>query len=233
MAGRAGLTTCSGLSDYLKWVARRPASKDDAAGADDADGWSWQVTSDPPKRGRERPRGVALGRLRRRCQARLDALGLDLPVPFTIEAFCEDLGRRLGRQIVLCPVDTYTGSCGLWVATDTTDYFFYEGTTTPLHKEVIVGHEAGHLVFGHSSADVMPEELAGLLGLDVALVRHVLGRTSYSTEEEQEAEVFGTVLLEQAVRAAAPARHPASPEDAEVLHRVQAALTGLNDPHGR
>lgn len=61
--------------------------------------------------------------LRERCQAKLKGLGLDLPVPFTIEAFCEALAAHLGRQIVLCPVDTRTGPSGLWVATATTDYF--------------------------------------------------------------------------------------------------------------
>jgi hypothetical protein len=182
------------------------------------------VNTDRAAPGKERARGVALRRLRRRCEAKLQEIDLNLPVPFTIEGFCQRLGARLGRRIVLCPVDTRTGPCGLWVATDTTDYFLYEQATTPLHKEVIVGHEAGHLVFGHHSAEVMHEELAGLLGLNVALVRTVLGRTRYSSQEEQEAEVFSTVLLERAVRAVSPGRQPADPQDVAVLDRVRSAL---------
>jgi hypothetical protein len=177
---------------------------------------------------RERPRGVALGRLRRRCQAKLHELDLDLPVPFTAEGFCQALGQRLGRPIVLCPIDTRTGPCGLWVATDTTDYFLYELATTQLHKELIVGHEAGHLVFGHHSDDVMDEELARLLGLNVELVRRVLGRRSHSTEQEWVAEVFGTVVVERAVRRPV-SRQAQDPADAAVLRRVEAALTGSGD----
>jgi hypothetical protein len=185
------------------------------------------VTADRvPRRRRRKPRGVALRQLRQRCKNKLQDLQLELPAPFTIERFCELLGQRLSRQIVLCPVDTRTGPCGLWVATPTTDYFLYESATTPLHREQILLHEAGHRAFNHHSAEVMHDELAKLLGLDVELIRHVLGRTTYSDTEEQEAEVFGTFVLEQAVRAVIPAPQPADPEVAAVLHRVQTALTG-------
>jgi hypothetical protein len=175
-------------------------------------------------------RGRNLARLRQRCQAKLDALGLQLPVPFTIEGFCAALGERLGVRIVLCPVDTSTGPCGLWVATATACYFFYEKATSQLHQEQIGCHEAGHLVFNHDSADVADgRELAGLLGLDVELVRRVLARTNYTTEQEQEAEVFGTLVLERAVHAV-PASPPlADPDALAVLDRVQAALTGSSD----
>jgi hypothetical protein len=166
-----------------------------------------------------------IARLRRRCQAKLDSLGLDLPVPFTAEAFCQGLGVCLGRPIMLCPVDTRTGPCGLWVATASTHYFFYERATSSLHKEQIVGHEAGHAVFEHASADVLDgDELAGLLDLDVQLIRQVLGRATYSRQEEREAEVFGTFVLERAVHAPPPARPSARPEDAAVLERVRSAL---------
>jgi hypothetical protein len=190
-----------------------------------------QVTGD---RGAPHPLGGrSLARLRRRCQAKLEALGLQLPVPFTIEGFCAVLGERLGVRIVLVPVDTSTGPCGLWVATDTTRYFFYEQTTSQLHQEQIIGHEAGHLVFDHDGADVRDgAELAGLLGLDVTVIRRMLGRTSYTTEEEQEAEVFGTLLLERAVHATRAAPPPMDPDAAAVIGRVQAALTGSTDPPG-
>jgi hypothetical protein len=204
-------------------VAGRLAPKDDRSWSSDADGWSRQVTADRPTGGRERPRGVALGRLRRHCQAKLQELHLDLPVPLTTEAFCQALGVRLGRQIVPCPVDTRTGPCGLWVATATADYFFYERATTRLHQLLIVSHEAGHRVFDHHSADVMYGELAGLLGLNVDLVRRVLGRTSYTTTEEQEAEVFGRLIVERAGGDSHPASRPATAE-AAIVGRLESAL---------
>jgi hypothetical protein len=165
---------------------------------------------------------VELTRLRRRCETKLQ--GLDMPAPFSVDAFCQALGARRGRPIRLLPVDTRTGPCGLWVATATVDYLFYEQATTPLHQDQIRLHELGHLIFNHHSAEVLDDEFARLLGLDVELVRRVLSRTRYSTEEEQEAEVFATLVLERAARDPPP--RPADPEVAAVLDRVQAALEG-------
>jgi len=179
--------------------------------------------------GRERScGGVSLNRLRRRCEAKLQALGLELPVPFDIEVFCQALGARRGRRIVLGPVDTWTGPCGLWVATDTTDYFLYERATSRLHQDLIVLHEVGHLVCEHRSAELLDGEMAGVLGFDPELVTRVLGRMSYSSQEEQEAEVLASLVLMRAVRDPLPSR-PADPELAAKLDRVQAALRGSND----
>ncbi len=165
--------------------------------------------------------GVELTRVRRRCKAKLQ--GLDLPVPFDLQAFCRALEVRRGRQIWLCPVNTRTGPCGLWVATTKADYLFYEQATTRLHQDHIRLHELGHLVFNHHSSEVLDEELAGVLGLDVELIRRMLARTTYSTDEEQEAEVFATLVLERTVRDPLPSRPP-DPEIAEVVDRLQSTL---------
>jgi len=170
--------------------------------------------------------GVELTRVRRRCEAKLQ--GLDLPVPFDLHAFCQALEIRRGRQIRLCPVNTRTGPCGLWVATTRIDYLFYEQATTRLHQDHIRLHELGHLVFNHHSGEVLDEELAGMLGLDVELIRRMLARTTYSTDEELEAEVFATLVLERAVRDPIPSRRPADPEVAEVVDRLQATLEGAH-----
>jgi hypothetical protein len=171
-------------------------------------------------------RGVPLSVLWQRCEAKLQELDLNLPLP-TIEALCDAVSVRLGRRIVLCPADTPTGLCGLWVETPDGDLFYYERDTTPLHQALIVGHELGHRVFGHRSAKLTREVLAKLLGLDVRLVQGVLGRTVYTDDEECLAEVFGTFVASRAVRPAVPIQHPADPEAAEILKRMQAALTGF------
>jgi hypothetical protein len=161
-------------------------------------------------------------RLRRRCENELRRL--ELPVPFTIETFCEVLGAHLGRPIVLCPVDTHTGPCGLWVALPEVHLFFYERDTTPLHKALILGHEAGHAVFDDDAADVLDdEELAGLLGLNPVMVRRVLGRTSYDDEVEQRAEVFGRLVVERAARDAPATPRPAT-QELEIVGRLESAL---------
>jgi hypothetical protein len=179
-------------------------------------------------------RGVPLSVLWQRCEAKLQELDLNLPVP-TIEAFCEAVGVRLGRRIELHPADTPVGMCGLWVEYPDCDVFYYERATTPWHQALILGHEIAHLVFGHRSAKVTREVLAKLLGLDVRLVQRVLARTCpYTDDEEYVADVFGTLVASRAVRAVVPAQQPTDPGAAEVLGRLDAALTGFGHaPAGR
>jgi hypothetical protein len=177
---------------------------------------------------------VDLPQLRRECLDKLNELGLELPAPFTIEAFCERLGVCLSRQIVLCPVnttfETTTGPCGLWVRIPMADLFFYERATSSYHKDHVLGHEAGHAVFDDPTANVLDEdELAGLLGLNPVTVQRVLGRTSYDKPREQRAEMFGTVVNALAIRAG-PVAPTADSEAAAVLSRLQAALTGSPNP---
>jgi hypothetical protein len=198
-----------------------------------------QVREERTRPGRRRPQGrVDLDQLRRECLERLDELGLELPAPFTIEAFCERLSACLDRQIVLCPVnttfETSTGPCGLWLRTRFAHFFFYEQATSPYHKDHVLAHEAGHAVFDDPSAVVLDEnELAELVGLSPVTVQRVRGRTRYDKPRERRAEVFGTVINELAIRAGPVAPPTADAEAAAVLSRVQAALTGSPDPDVR
>jgi hypothetical protein len=125
-------------------------------------------------------------------------------------------------------MDTWSGPCGLWVATDIADYLFYERSTSRLHQDLIILHEVGHLILEHRSAEVLDGELAGVLGLDPELVGRVLGRMTYSSEEEQEAEMIASLVLVRTVRDPLPSRRPPDPDMAAKLARVQAALTGSN-----
>ncbi|MFD0855722.1 hypothetical protein ACFQ07_26000, partial [Actinomadura adrarensis] len=115
------------------------------------------------------------------------------------------------------------GLCGVCVSTAGADYVYIMAGTTPFHREHIALHEIGHLLAGHQGG-VGVEDLAGLLlpDLDPALVRAVLGRTSYTSEQEREAEYFATLVLERSL----PARRQADaaqPEAvlAEVLGRIE------------
>ena len=147
---------------------------------------------------------MSLATLRRRCEARLAEL--DLPVPFDVGALCRALETRRGRPIVLCPVATGAGPCGLWADTPTADLIFYERDTTPLHREHIIVHELCHLLWEHRPPPLSEADVRQLLFPDLqpALVRSVLQRASYSRDEEREAELLSTLILEQAGRAAVP-----------------------------
>jgi hypothetical protein len=149
---------------------------------------------------------VDFSALTARCQARL--ADLEIPTPFDVSAFCAGIGRRRGRPLTLLghalPADGPRGFC---ISTRNADYIVYEQATSPLHQEHIILHEASHLLCGHSGADGPAAEHARRLfpSLDPTLVGQVLGRTSYSTEEEQEAELLASMIL-RAVQRRVPHR---------------------------
>lgn len=81
------------------------------------------------------------------------------------------------------------------MGTASVDYVFYEAQTTPLHREHIVLHELGHILFGHHSLE--GEEADG--GAPV-----VLGRTNYTTRQEQEAEMLASMIRIRTANAGPP-----------------------------
>ena len=172
---------------------------------------------------------MELGGVRARCEARMRAL--DLPEPFDAAAFCALLAARRNRPIVLRPFRSPLGPCGLWVAAPDGDVIFYERDTSPLHQQHIVLHEASHLVCGHRPLSLPPSELAELLFPDVHpdRVGRVLRRAVYSREEEWEAEILASLILEQAVRSAPAAAPPRDALTARTLARLEASLEASPD----
>lgn len=137
-----------------------------------------------------------------RCRARLDEL--DLPRPFDVRALCADLGSRRGRPVELVEMTLPPGApSGLWLSTGERDYIVYEHATSPLHQEHIILHELSHMLCGHTSASTLGEEQhASRLfpQLDPGMIRRVLGRDGYPSEEEQEAEMLASMILRRAER---------------------------------
>lgn len=147
---------------------------------------------------------------------------LPLPQPFDARELCHALAERRGREIRLMPMHSGdSGVLGLWVATDHADLICYEATTTPPHQEHIILHELGHLLCNHYPAQLSATEHVRMLmpSLDPAMVQRILGRTTYGAAEEQEAELFATLILKRAKRAAAPG----AARDA-VAEKINAAL---------
>ncbi|MFK8850350.1 hypothetical protein [Streptomyces sp. Ac-502] len=151
------------------------------------------------------------------CSDRLR--GLHIPRPFELGAFLDRLAEQRGRPIHLEPqVTPPAGPCGLWIATRRADYVFHDAATTALHRDHIVLHEVGHMLSGHSN--LLSGEAAHALvpDLDPASVESVLGRSHYSDQDEQEAEMIASLILRRADRT--PARRPATSQQAEVLSRM-------------
>ncbi|MEU9026695.1 hypothetical protein AB0D46_03985 [Streptomyces sp. NPDC048383] len=140
---------------------------------------------------------------------------MDLPHPFSLDGLCARVAEQRGRPIRLHPLPpeaAESGVCGLWVGTATVDHVFYEARTTPLHREHIVLHELGHILFGHHSLDA--EESA-----DRAPV--VLGRTNYTNLQEREAELLASMIRTRTTgpRRRRPARAPRG-----ALARLESAM---------
>jgi hypothetical protein len=111
--------------------------------------------------------------------------------------------------------------CGLWVGTTQTDHIFHEAGTTPWHRTHIILHEVAHMLLGHDGGGSW-RELGRLLAPDVdpALVRLILGRSTYSTAEEQGAEMMASMILGQASESA-PRLRPIGKGAAAVLYRLE------------
>ena len=140
-----------------------------------------------------------MGVLRRAMARRYrrSAQRLTLPVPFDIFTLCEDVGRQRGRPLRLIPTSCGVGSlCGVWIAGEAEDYVFYERNTSPLHRSHIILHELGHIMCDHRGALVSADQYARLLmpDLDPALIRTVLGRSGYNSQDEREAELFADLV---------------------------------------
>lgn len=139
-------------------------------------------------------------KLHRRCERRLRAI--PIPRPFDLATFCRDVARRRGRPLVLQPTPGLadTAPCGMWLAIGDADHILYEAATSPVHAEHIILHELGHMLSEHTTSASTVGTVDGDLitrlmpDLHPHAIRHVLGRVSYTTEQEQEAELLASLI---------------------------------------
>jgi hypothetical protein len=165
--------------------------------------------------------------VRRRGQALVQALRI--PDPFDLAAFCETVAARRGRQLVLKPVRGIGHRItGLWLATAVPplDVIVYEQQTTTLHQEHIIVHELAHMLCGHAPLSLGAETARQLFpDLRPDAVRRVLARQSYSSVEEQEAELLASFILLLAKRPVDAPRAPGEPGRSPV-ERLEAFQRG-------
>ncbi|MEU5809090.1 MULTISPECIES: hypothetical protein [unclassified Streptomyces] len=133
------------------------------------------------------------------------------------------MGEHRGRPIRLIdyalPVP---GPYGVWIASKSADYVFYQKETSRAHQDHIILHEIGHILAGHQSDemdDAFWQSMAPELSGDV--IRRALRRTSYDDEREREAELVATIILEWA-----SVLNRVSPRtaDAQSTRRISSAL---------
>lgn len=135
--------------------------------------------------------------LRQQCQAHVTQLQRELGRVFDFEALLDLAARRRGRPLHLISRSLPLGPCGMWIVTRECDYVFFEHSTSPLHHRQIILHELAHVLCNHGGSGPNLTVFAALLPhLRGAAIQRVLGRSSYSDHEEQEAEVLATLLLQ-------------------------------------
>jgi Zn-dependent peptidase ImmA (M78 family) len=156
---------------------------------------------------------TSLRAARRRCDAFLASLGVT--TPFGLREFVERLATVRGRPIELVG-DSRPGQVGLWVEQADRDLIFFPQETSQFHKLLISLHELAHMILDHEACDAV-DDLLPHLSTDT--IRRVLCRNSRSTEEEREAELFASVLLEHT---AASHRHP----NPGAMRPIEAFLAG-------
>jgi hypothetical protein len=154
--------------------------------------------------------------MKRRCAAMI--ADLDIPRPFDLGSFLAQLERRRNRTIFLHPFTSGPGiPCGVWLGTARADHIFHEAGTTPWHQMHITMHEVAHMLLGHDGTGGA-SGLGRLLAPDIdpALVRLILGRSAYTTAEEQEAETVASLILGQPGVADSPPHLPVKGTSAAV-----------------
>jgi hypothetical protein len=159
-----------------------------------------------------------LSQLRDRCRQVLARL--TIPSPFDVQVFCDQIATQRGRSIRLFPMAGGPSPCGLWVATESTDYVFYETSTSPLHRDHIVLHELSHMLCDHRPAPALDDELVHQLfpDLNASLVQRVLARSAYSAADEREAELLASLIREHVDRSGPPAEPDSADVPAAVRH---------------
>ena len=145
-----------------------------------------------------------MSRLRRRCERRLE--DIPIPNPFDLDIFCAVMAAHRRRPLTLQPMPGLSAGapCGLWISVRDADYVFYDPGTSQLHAEHIVLHELSHMLSGHTSGITIggtdsPGASNSAVGrlvpdLDSRTIDTMLGRASYTTAQEREAEMLASLI---------------------------------------
>jgi hypothetical protein len=162
---------------------------------------------------------------RRAARAKLRALGITLPSPFTTEDFCSLLSSARVRPIRIIQVDLPpgAGSCGAWLASASADYVCVERNVPALLREHIILHELSHIICDHGGAPIA-ERLMQYGLLDPSTVRRMLERTLYDSAEEREAELLASEIGSRINRR--PWRTPADDRTQQIIDGLTVVMDG-------
>ncbi|MFC8225127.1 regulator component [Streptomyces sp. NPDC057287] len=148
--------------------------------------------------------------LRASCEKQIDQL--NLPHRFSTRGFRDSIATLRGKPIVVKPLNTLgtiDAPCGIRLETPEIDFLYYEEGTSVHHQRHILTHELCHVLLNHPGSLEVDSATAHTLGVNPTLVMRMSGRTSYSTDDEREAEMMATVVRQRMYREReCPARAP-------------------------
>lgn len=164
------------------------------------------------------------GSLRSSCERRLS--GLPVPQPFDLAVFAAAVACHRGRPLRLLPLPGLDGSdalSGAWVLTETADLVLIDADASPWHRNLIGLHELGHILCDHHADANWRRDIgtAMLPVLSDVTIQRMLGRHGYTSDQEREAELMASLILEQADADPLPA---SSPGPAGITGRLAHAL---------
>ncbi|QHC18972.1 secondary metabolite protein [Streptomyces sp. GF20] len=151
-------------------------------------------------------------RLKRLCEEQLR--GIEISDPYAVDEICRQLAMKRGRPLYLHELPETGGvnaPCGMVLSFDTEDHIFHVAATSHRHRAQIVRHELAHLLLGHADGNesVISSLMTALPGeVDPSTVLAALGRTSYDSETEFDAEIAASCLGELARNLAHSGREP-------------------------
>lgn len=140
-------------------------------------------------------------RLRKWCERQVDLL--HLPYRFSTRELRGAIAGHRGKPIVLRPLSTLgavDAPCGIRLETPLADLLYYEEGTSVHHQRHILTHELCHVLCDHPGSLQIDADTAQALGVNPTLVMRMSGRTSYSTDDEREAEMMATVIRQRIYR---------------------------------
>jgi len=116
---------------------------------------------------------------------------LNPPAPFTLDGFRTWLEERYDRRVLLIATPMPPGGpSGVWLRTDSADYFHYEERTSPFHQAHIVATLAAHLLLAGSEGGGASRYLISALDLQARQPFHGIDIGDSISRSETEALAF-------------------------------------------
>jgi len=132
--------------------------------------------------------------MRRRCEERLRRLAPERPLQ--LDRFIAAVVAGRPRPLSFMPVPLHGQPYGMWLTDGTEECIWYERDTTPAHQRHIILHELCHLLCGHQPIDATAFD-GPLPNLDRERLRAVMLRSGYTLEQEREAELLASLIIER------------------------------------